>query len=1125
MLKHGNIIEKLTVKQKISLLTDIRCFSNPEFNELGVPHIIAVDIAKKLKDEGEGLSPTVLARGWNPLFTENFIARIAESTDGEEDGRFFITPSPKPKLNPYGVAISEDPYLSGAMGSAYARGVGKNGANSYIEGLHIAKSDLEYLDKEPDRGLIRELFVKPFKTILDYTSCNGAVISAESSMLDKELLGYKDVKELLVGKHLICRPTTGEQTLDALRLNRIMTGGSASAIENAYDKYVYIKKAIEDESSTSAELEEAFNDGSAISDEMLDLAVDRLIEFADSCVRSEKNAEKIPSNSAELSNMRRIAYAQSVVLLKNEGGALPLTSGRRIAFIGDIAMRHQSNGKSYAECLAEHMGASFVGCVKGYDIDSLRNDELVAQAVELAQKADTVFVFLGDTAKATESDAMAKALFLPANQLALIDALGRFKSKVVAVLDTEYSLDMSFDCCVSGLILAPIRGMDSAHALFDVLVGAKPPMGRLTESLYYDTENYFKTLKSYKDNGRNKVGPFVGYRHYDSSGLPVRYPFGYGLSYSRVEYSGVRTANGVIRFFVKNTGRAPTCEIVQIYVGKRSSAMLRPIKSLASFIRVELQPGETREIAVDKLDLRVYDTFSGKWTVENGDYEIYIGASVSDIRLTSRLSIAGETIRPRREKPSDYLQSVSNIVSDKFTLEAGISKMKKFWKLNLIGILAIIAALCLDFYALVIENYDISLILIGINAGILLLAFAMFLISGLRKSSYKKKMRMSRENEKKTMIQQAEVKTYSAIEELFAEEFDTIEEEVASETEEKVYWDDTSRYIDSSYKVTDAFANLDGFMRERGVALSSDGAARILSAMCSSRLIISDIKGDCADSVYINLAKYLGSPIYIENVENGYLTGGNLLYCECEDGEVTETNVIQAIEHGMEHKDTVHIVVLKNLYSKDAWGLFIPYLRYFSNPQRECSVTAKDMGAGKTLPENLWFILEPADGECIGDISAPLLKSATVMRLGCSVCDETEEKTEYRSVGYYQLSHFVDYNKGRFTMNEDLWKKIDSLEAYVNAHTPYHIGNKLWLQIEKYLSVMACHEDSVDINLDIALSSNLIPEVVSALKGKVSAEEKNLLETVEQLFGEDKIPECRKAIKDDPVVVAGEKEE
>ena len=295
--------------------------------------------------------------------------------------------------------------------------------------------------------------------------------------------------------------------------------------------------------------------------------------------------------------------------------------------------------------------------------------------------------------------------------------------------------------------------------------------------------------------------------------------------------------------------------------------------------------------------------------------------------------------------------------------------------------------------------------------------------------------------------------------------------------------------------------------------------------MSSSRLIISDIKGDCADSVYINLAKYLGSPIYIENVENGYLTGGNLLYCEYEDGEVTETNVIQAIEHGIEHKDTVHIVVLKNLYSKDAWGLFIPYLRYFSNPQRECSITAKDMGAGKTLPENLWFIIELADGECIGDISAPLLKSATVMKLGCSVCDEAEEKTEYRSVGYYQLSHFVDYNKGRFTMNEDLWKKIDSLEAYVNAHTPYHIGNKLWLQIEKYLSVMACHEDSVDINLDIALSSNLIPEVVSALKGKVSAEEKNLLETVEQLFGEDKIPECRKAIKDDPVVVAGQKEE
>jgi hypothetical protein len=180
---------------------------------------------------------------------------------------------------------------------------------------------------------------------------------------------------------------------------------------------------------------------------------------------------------------------------------------------------------------------------------------------------------------------------------------------------------------------------------------------------------------------------------------------------------------------------------------------------------------------------------------------------------------------------------------------------------------------------------------------------------------------------------------------------------------------------------------------------------------------------------------------------------------------------------------------------------------------RKCTVSVKAPAVSFVLPENLWIAVELADGESLLNVSETALKSLTLLNLDYSKCEASEERSAYKPVGYYQIDYFVQQCRNKFQLKEELWKKVDALEAYTNGQSAYSIGNKQWLQMEKYLSVLSLFEKEDYVALDIALSVNLLPEIMAALNGKIKAGEKTLTEELEQLFGEDKIPMCRKIMK------------
>ncbi|MBQ8343956.1 MAG: glycoside hydrolase family 3 C-terminal domain-containing protein [Clostridia bacterium] len=1097
MLKYNEIIEKLTVKQKISLLTDIKSFASPTMNELGVPYVSMTSLSALMTGR-EGLTPSRLANSWDPQLVKA-IVRNSLAKESENGANLIVAPSPKINFDPYCEVLGEDPYLTGALGRAYVEGIREGGAYPCIDGFYLTGREASFLDNNVDNRSLEELFVRPFSTAYgEAEKCS--IITSTASLKDsyktinKDALSYN---RYIGSAYLMCKPDTSEEAMEAIKDKKVVISGSATALEMAYEKYLYTVKSIEDESATPEELDKAISDGSAVSEDMINNALDRVLDMAFniSCVKKTDN---------DISSVDRLkAITDTYVLLKNENNILPIAANKKIAIIGDIAMAKDADGITFADNLVNALERECVGMCKGYDINLVRNTENMNEVKEIAAKSDTVIVFLGFMAQMHSTN----SLKLPASQLALLNTLQSYKDKVVCILDSAHTVDVSFDASVSGLMLANVGQGLSAEALSSVLKGNVSPSGKLTVSYYDDADEYFSALKKYKNAGKNKVGLFMGYRYYDSSKLKVKYPFGHGLGYSSISYSGIFVSGNKVSFRIKNTGSYDQTEITQIYVGRSNESGTRPEKELVSFVKTQLKAGEDKTVTVENIDLKVFNSESSKWVTEGGEYTVYVGASVSDIRLKANIKLEGEKSADSGKR-SDYLQSDTNIVSEKFTLEAGVNKMKKFWKLKLVGTIVFLAALALVVYAFLMDKI-MDPIILGATGALLALAIVLFIVSAVKKKSYKRKVAETEKEYKEQFLSSAEEKEYNSIDELFVAEFDAEENQAEEKKDDNVFWDDNSKYIDLSLTTDTVIEQIGLFLKERGMEIAPVECAKLVSAFASSRLIISGLSD--TDELLSSVSEYFGTPYYCESLNNN--AEGDLLYRMNDNGVRAPTALVNAIALAKENKEKIYTVVFKNVLAKDIFELLLPYLRYFSNPLRKCKVTVKAPQVSVVLPENLWIAIELAKGESLTDVAQGVLKTATVLNVAYTKCEISEEKNVYKPLGYYQIDYLTQQCRNKFSMKEELWKKIDGLEAYTNTHDTYSIGNKQWLQMEKYLSVLSVIEKEDYVALDIAMSYNLLPEIMAVLKGKIKTGEKDLTEELEQLFGEDKISMCRKMLK------------
>ena len=658
-MKNAEIIAKLNLEQKCALLSGAGTFTTRGCPKAGVPSITLSDGPNGVRKQAGaadhlGLNPSVpatcfptaatVACSWDPALGEEIGRAMGEEAAAQEVA-VLLGPGLNTKRSPLCGRnfeyFSEDPYLSGKMAAAYVRGIQSEGIAACPKHFAVNSQELRRMasDSVLDERTLRELYLTGFeivvkeaapKTIMSsYNLVNGTYANENAHLL-------QDILRRDWGFSGAVVTDWGGSNDHALG---VKNGSTLEMPAPGGDAVRELLAAVQSGKITEADVD-------ARLDELLTLVLD-------TSAAVQKHSRSFDADAHHA--LARRAAAESAVLLKNDGGILPLAAGARVAVIGDFAEtpRYQGAGSSAVnsikvdtllDCLAQS-GLQCAGFAAGFDRQGRPDADKKAQAVALAQKADTVLLCLGlDEIK--ESEGLDRVdMKLADNQIELLQAVEQANPNTVVVLNAGASLETPWLAHCRALVYGALGGQAGAGAMVDVLTGKVNPGGKLAETW----ANAYEETPA-KDNfagaGRTvqyREGLYVGYRYYQTAGVPVAFPFGYGLSYTSFAYSDLKVTADSVSLTVTNTGARDGAEIVQVYIAKPGAEIFRPAQELKAFARVPLAAGESRTVTLplDDKAFRYWNTRTDCWEVEGGRYEVRVGASSADIRLTANVDIRG----------------------------------------------------------------------------------------------------------------------------------------------------------------------------------------------------------------------------------------------------------------------------------------------------------------------------------------------------------------------------------------------------------------------------------------------------------------------------------------------------
>lgn len=658
-MKHTDIINSLDLEQKCALLSGSTVFTTRALPGKGVPAITLSDGPNGVRKQAGaadhlGLNPSVpatcfptsatVANSWDPALGEAVGAAMGEEA-AAQGVSVLLGPGLNIKRSPLCGRnfeyFSEDPYLAGKMAAAYVRGIQKNGIAACPKHFAVNSQELRRMasDSIVDERTLRELYLTGFemvvkeaqpKTIMSsYNLINGTYANENAHLL-------QDILRRDWGFEGAVVTDWGGSNDHALG---VKNGSTLEMPAPGGDAIRELMKAVQTGKITEADV---------------DARLEELLELVFTTKAAVDAAPGKFDADAHHALARRVA-AQSIVLLKNENRLLPLIKKEKVAVIGDFAQtpRYQGAGSSavnsikvdsFLDCLAQS-GLNSIGYAKGFDRQGKPDEALKTEAVQLAENADVVLLFMGlDEIK--ESEGIDRAdMKLVDNQLALLTAVAAVNPNVVVVLSAGSSLESQWVKDCKALVYGCLGGQAGAGALVDVLTGAQNPCGKLAET-WACSHDDTPAKENFGGDGPTveyREGLYVGYRYYDTAGVPTAFPFGYGLSYTTFAYSDLKTDGTGVTLTVTNTGSCAGAEVVQLYVAKPDAKIFRPAKELKGFAKVYLAAGESKTVTIplDDKAFRYWNVATHRWEVEGGSYQLLAGASSADIRLTTAVTVEG----------------------------------------------------------------------------------------------------------------------------------------------------------------------------------------------------------------------------------------------------------------------------------------------------------------------------------------------------------------------------------------------------------------------------------------------------------------------------------------------------
>ncbi len=681
------IIQKLTIEEKCALLGGKNEWMSRSIDRLGVPSVVFSDGPHGLRKQGEtgdhlGLGgslpatcfPTAatVASSWDEKLAEEIGEALGQEANAQHVD-VLLGPGLNVKRSPLCGRnfeyFSEDPYLAGKMAAGYIRGIQSKGV--YACPKHFAVNSREYrrmaMNAVVDERTLREIYLTAFEMAVK----EGGAKAIMSS--------YNRVNGTYVNEneHLLKEILRGEWGFDGM----IVTDWGASNDNIAGAKATSTIEMPTPGLGSARNLLLGLKEG-RITEAEIDKAIEPLIQGA-LYFKEQKHEVSIRKN--EHHELACKAAENSMVLLKNEGDILPLKEGCKVAIIGDFAYtpRYQGAGSSVVNATkiesildeAKKYPITVIGTERGYVRTGQKPDQATYDAaLKLAKEAEVVLYFFGlDEVSETEGgDRM--HMRIPAIQQKLLADIAKVNSNVVGVLSAGSAVETPWIGDVKALLNVVLTGQAGGSAVMKALIGQVNPSGRLQESwpLRYEdcsVANYSGTEGTHLEY---REGLFVGYRYYDTADVAVRFPFGYGISYSKFEYSDISVDKDGVSFTVTNTSDRDGKEVSQLYVGLKGSQLIRPRKELKGFAKTCIKAGQSARvhIAFDDKTFRFFNVNSNAWETEGGEYDICVGSSVADMKLCAKLQVEGNMSPVKAalsEFPSYAKADIMQISDEEFT--------------------------------------------------------------------------------------------------------------------------------------------------------------------------------------------------------------------------------------------------------------------------------------------------------------------------------------------------------------------------------------------------------------------------------------------------------------------------
>lgn len=702
-LKYAETIQKMTLEEKASLCSGHDYWHSEGVPSAGIPSVMLTDGPHGIRKRAEKTSekshsilkgapaicyPTASATACS--WDADLLYKMGQALGDEclkERISVLLGPGVNIKRSPLCGRnfeyFSEDPFLAGEMAAAFINGVQSKGIGTSIK--HYAVNNQETrrmtVNAVVDERTLRELYLAPFETAVKkaqpwtvmcaYNRLNG-VYCAENKWLLTDVLRRDFGFEGIVVTDWGAENDRVEGLLAGQELEMPFSGGA-----------------------NDRKIAQAVRDGK-ISEGFLDQMVDRLIDLAK---KSEKVLGDYTYDAAAHHALAREIAGQCMVLLKNEGGLLPLKKNQRVALIGEMAKRPRYQGAGSSQINPTQLDCAYdtmvqegiaVDYAPGYSTDrknKISDDMFLSEVIAKAKGADVAVLFIGLTDEYETEGNDRKHMQLPPLHNRLVNEVSKVNPNVVVVLAGGAAFELPWADRVPAILHSHLCGQAGGSATVDILFGDVNPCAKLAETYPMvladvPSTNYFPgTVVSVE----YREGIYVGYRYYDKANVDVRFPFGYGLSYTTFEYSDLALSAGSIKdtdtltvsFQVKNTGGVDGAEIAQVYVADVDSTIYRAPKELKGFRKIFLKAGEEKTVSVtlDKRAFAYYNVALGDWHVESGAFKILVGASSRDIRLEGSVevqsTVEAEIPDYRASAPSYYSGDLMHVPDAEFEAVLG----------------------------------------------------------------------------------------------------------------------------------------------------------------------------------------------------------------------------------------------------------------------------------------------------------------------------------------------------------------------------------------------------------------------------------------------------------------------